>query len=344
MTDTKETQPIAQAPNSEESSAWNFRESLAHFGRGILMGAADIVPGVSGGTVALVVGIYSRLVEAVSRVDSHLLGLLKNGDVRSIAKYLDLRLLIPLGMGIGIGIVALGSVMHTLLEDYTTFTLAAFFGLIAASSIFVARLVPRRSVDTVSALFVGIVVAYWVVGLPGLKNPPDSLWYLFLCGAIGICAMILPGVSGAFLLLILGVYSDITGVIKGAVKGDLSVDAITQIAVFGAGVVVGILCFSKVLKKLLTVAPSVTLALLCGLMLGSLRKLWPFQRELTAGQDLKFKERVFEVIPLSELPLDANFFIAIGLAIAGACAVFLLGFLAGSRNVDPLSHQANEPA
>lgn len=320
---------ISRLPDLEP--AWSIRESLAHVGRGILMGAADIVPGVSGGTVALVVGIYSRLVEAVSRVDRHLLGLVKSGDVRAAAQYLDLRLLIPLGMGIAIGIVTLGSVMHTLLEEQLTLTLATFFGLIAASTVFVARLVPRWSFDSFAALFVGATFAYWLVGLAALQSPPDGLWYLFVCGAIGICAMILPGVSGAFLLLILGIYSDITGLIKGAAKGEISVEALTQIAVFGCGVVVGILSFSKLLKRLLAAAPSVTLALLCGLMLGSLRKLWPFQRELTVGQDLKFKERVFEPIAITDVPLDGTFWAAIGLAIGGAALIFVLDRVAGSR-------------
>ena len=326
-----ETTSDAVGEGVPAGAPWSPAEAGGFVVRGILMGGADIVPGVSGGTVALVVGVYERLVEAVSRVDGHLVGLLKNRDFNAAVKYLDLRMLIPLGLGIGIGIIALGTVMHTLLEEYLTFTLATFFGLIAASTVFVARLVPRWSFDAYAAMFVGAVFAYWLVGLPGLQNPPEGLWYLFVCGAIGICAMILPGVSGAFLLLILGVYSDITGVIKSALKGDITSEAIMQIAVFGAGVVVGILSFSKLLKKLLKSAPSVTLSLLCGLMLGSLRKLWPFQVELTAGQDLKFKERVFEAIPISDLTLDSNFWMALGLAVAGGAFVFLLDYLAGSR-------------
>lgn len=324
---------VNQPPKQVASDAapWTPKEAGGFVLRGFLMGGADIVPGVSGGTVALVVGIYERLVEAVSRVDRHLIGLIRRGEVNAAAKYLDLRLLIPLGVGIGIGAVALGSVMHTLLEDHLTLTLATFFGLITASTVFVARLVPRWSFDASAAAFVGAVFAYWLVGLPGLKSPPDALWYLFLCGMIGICAMILPGVSGAFLLLVLGVYSEITGLIKGVAKGEISVEAITQIAVFGAGVVIGILSFSKLLKRLLKSAPSVTLATLCGLMLGSLRKLWPFQTELTAGQDLKFKERVYEAIPPSDLSIDSTFWAAVGLAIAGAAFVFLLDYLAGDK-------------
>lgn len=331
--------PTAEIP-------WTPQESVGFVGRGILMGAADIVPGVSGGTVALVVGIYERLVEAVSRVDAHLIGLLKNRDINGAAKYLDLRLLIPLMLGIGIGAVALGTVMHTLLEDHLTLTLATFFGLITASTVFVARLVPRWTFDATAALFVGAVFAYWLVGLPGLKNPPDGLWYLFLCGMIGICAMILPGISGAFLLLILGVYSEITGLIKAAVKGDINLDALIKMAVFGAGVVIGILSFSKLLKRLLKAAPSVTLAMLCGLMLGSLRKLWPFQNELTAGQDLEFKHRVYEAIPIREVPIDGTFWSAIGLCVSGAAVVFLLDYVAGKKEndqIDAVTHSAANP-
>lgn len=306
------------------------------------MGGADIVPGVSGGTVALIVGIYGRLVTAVSRVDAELIGHLRERRWSAAADHLDLRLLIPLFIGIMIGVAALGSLMNTLLSDYHQLTLGAFFGLIAASSLFVARLVPEWTAAAAAMVPIGAISGFVLVSLPGLQDPPDGNWYLFVCGAIGICAMILPGISGAFLLLILGVYHEITGMIKAAVKLELNVGDLWKVAAFGLGVVCGILTFSKFLRWLLAVAESATLAFLCGLMLGSLRRLWPFQRELTAGQNLELKHREYENLSIGEVAIDGTFWATIGVAVAGAALVLGLDFIAGRREQEQLDEAEAE--
>ena len=177
------------------------------------MGGADIIPGVSGGTMALILNIYQRLVTAISRFDLTLLSLLKEKKWKRAAAHVDFRFLLFLGFGVVLGIGSLASVMHYLLLEQREPTSAAFFGLIAASSVLVARMIPRWRVSEGLLAAIGAVIAYVVVGLPLLTNPPDSYLYLFGAGVIAICAMILPGISGAFILVILGKYDDITGMI-----------------------------------------------------------------------------------------------------------------------------------
>ncbi len=258
---------------------------------GLMMGAADIVPGVSGGTVALVLGIYNRLVSAISHFDQQALGMLAAKRWTAAAEYVDLRFILALGCGIATGIGSLSFLMKKLLDDHLQPTYAVFFGLILGSGVLVARGVARWNPASIAALVSGVSVAWLVVSLDALQTPPDTLWYLFFCGTIGICAMILPGLSGAFILLILGRYSHVTGLIRSILKGDWSVQAFLEVSVFCCGCLFGLLAFSRVLRWLLAHHATVTMATLCGLMLGSLRKLWPFKNELTPpGTEFKLKQ------------------------------------------------------
>jgi putative membrane protein len=298
-------------------------EDLAHFARGVLMGGADIIPGVSGGTVALILGIYARLVNAISHCDRTLLKLLRQGHWRDAAEHLDLRFLVPLAIGIGGGVAALGTVMHALLEEHLQLTLAAFFGLIAGSCFLVSRLVARwRGIEVLLAVS-GAAFALWLVTRPALASPPDALWYIFLCGAVAICAMILPGISGAFILLILGEYHEITGIIKDGLKLQWSVDSLVTVAVFASGCVVGLLSFSKLLRWLLSSHGSQTMAVLCGFMAGSLYKIWPFQRDTTPEVE-QFKHKVFQPISLNEIAWDGMFAWTLLAMLLSAAAVILL--------------------
>ena len=298
----------------------------ANAGRGFLMGSADIIPGVSGGTVALILGIYTRLIAAIGRVGPDLLSDLKGGRLIQAARRLDLTLTLPLFVGILLGAATLGSVVDVLLEDYRQPTLGLFFGLIAASAVFVARLVPRWSPAAWVALGIAAVVAFLLVAVPALQNPPEGAWYLLPCGMIGICAMILPGVSGAFLLLVLGVYERITGIIKRCVKFDATADDFVSLAIFAVGCLIGLLTAARVISRLLKAYPSITLAALCGLMVGSLRKLWPFQQK-AAGSTAEHP--LYENLPFGAVPIDGDFWLAAGLAVAGAVAVFAMERFAG---------------
>ncbi len=308
------------------------------------MGAADIIPGVSGGTVALILGIYNRLVTAISHVDSTFVKLLIGGQWSAAARRIDLRFLIALGLGIVTGIVALGSVMHWLLEHRMQYTLAAFFGLIAASSLLVGRMIERWSPAIFGLLAAGLALALWIVQRPALQHPPEELWYVFVCGVIGICAMILPGISGAFILLILGKYHDITGIIKDTLKLQISAQNVATVLVFGTGCLVGLILFSKCLRWLLARHESQTMAVLCGFMLGSLWKIWPFQRDLTP-QVAEFKHKQFAHLSLGEVPFDGTFWLTLAIALAAAGFVLALDHLTHtSEHIPPLESEVETSA
>lgn len=300
-------------------------------GRGLLMGAADIVPGVSGGTMALILGIYERLIAAISHVDVKLLGHVKDREWARAFEHADLRFLLTLLAGIGLGVVSLASLMHYLLEHEMAATFGAFFGLILVSSWIVSKLIETWSATEGIAAALGAVFAFWLTGLVPVVADPTYL-YVFFSGAVAICAMILPGISGAFILLILGMYYHVTGLLKGVASGAITGEALTTIAVFGVGCLTGILVFSRVLRFLLDRFHSVTMAVLCGFMFGSLRKIWPYKIEIDPDPAKKFKARVFEnvwpwdapdglVVPLVMIAVG----IGIGLALerigaAGAAA------------------------
>lgn len=285
------------------------------------MGGADIIPGVSGGTVALILNIYQRLVTAISRFDLTLLGLIKRKQFKEAAEYIDFRFLLTLGIGIAGGIVGLASLMHFLLEEHQQPTYGAFLGLIAGSSFLVARMVPRWTMENLGALVAGAVIAWVVVGLPITNNPPEGYAYLFVCGTIAICAMILPGISGAFILLILGQYTEITGMLKQFLKLDWNADIIVSLTIFCLGCAVGLIGFSKLLKWLLNRYEPPMLALLCGFMAGSLRRIWPFKIDLKPDET-KLKLKQYENIwPESWTTAEWT---TLGLAVAALVLVLML--------------------
>ncbi len=310
------------------SDSKSFKPDLRIVGCGVLMGAADIVPGVSGGTVALVLGIYHRLVTAISHIDATALKLLSQRRLKDAAEHIDLRFLVALGLGIASGIGGLAFLMHYLLEHQLQYTFAVFSGLILGSGILVGRSIPEWNGLTIFSAVAGVVFAWFVVGLEALQNPPDTCWYLFLCGTIGICAMILPGISGSFILLILGRYDDVTGLVRSMLKGDLSPETLIAVAVFGTGCVCGLLAFSRVLRWLLGRHTAVTLATLYGFMLGSLRKIWPFKLDLTPDET-KFKLKQFE----NQLPttLDGETVLTVALALVALTAVVSLEAISRRR-------------
>lgn len=267
-------------------------------GVGVAMGSADIVPGVSGGTVALILGVYQRLLSALSRFDSELLLLLASGRFAAAWHHVDAWFLGALGLGIGVGVKGLASVMTYLLTEQQTYTFAAFFGLILASGVLVARMArPATALQGAKVVALGILAAAFAVWLmsQGRLTPYDGLPYSFFCGAIAICAMILPGISGAYLLLILGKYEEVSEIVHKAPS--LSGGETATLAVFAAGCLFGLLAFSRVLKWLLARYWTSTMAVLAGFMIGSLYRVWPFQVDTTPEVE-EFKLKAFEpVIP-----------------------------------------------
>ena len=288
------------------------------------MGAADIIPGVSGGTVALVLGIYERLVTAISRFDLTFLEHLRQRRWAAAASHVDLRFLAALGCGILLSVGGLASLMNYLLEHQLALTLSVFFGLILGSSVLVARSLGRWGLPNVASALVGAALAFWLVGQPFLRGGHNP-GYLLLCGMVAICAMILPGISGAFILLIMGEYEYITGVIRGLVHGDVTVEKTLALAVFGVGCAIGLLSFSKFLRWLLARYRPQTMAVLCGFMVGSLRRIWPFKQLASGDEAVDVKHAQLENVWPGTL--DGHVILVIVLAIAGFAFVLTLDWL-----------------
>ena len=243
--------------------------------KGACMGAADVIPGVSGGTIAFIMGIYDEFVGSIARIDAEAVKMLLSGRIRDFWKHINGNFLVSIICGIGLSVIALAGLMQMLLSDYPIQTWAFFFGLIVASSIFILRGISGWKLREALFLVFGIVLGIVVCTLSPTQTP-DALWFIFLSGAIAICAMILPGISGSFILLILGKYQYIMGVITDLVSGvDLGRNLLI-IGVFGIGAVVGILGFSKFLHWLLARWNKETLIVLAGFIIGSLVKVWPW--------------------------------------------------------------------
>ena len=243
--------------------------------KGACMGAADVIPGVSGGTIAFIMGIYDEFVGSVARIDSEAVKLLLKGRICEFWKHINGTFLLSLVAGIGVSVVALAGLMQMLLSDFPIQTWAFFFGLIVASSIFILRGISGWKVSDGLFLVLGCVLGVVVCTLSPTQTP-DALWFIFLSGAIAICAMVLPGISGSFILLILGKYQFIMERITEIVSGVNLASNLLIMAVFMVGAVTGILAFSKFLHWLLARWHKETLIVLAGFIIGSLVKVWPW--------------------------------------------------------------------
>lgn len=243
--------------------------------KGACMGAADVIPGVSGGTIAFITGIYDEFVGSIAKIDAEAVKLLFKGKFRDFWKHINGWFLLSVVAGIGVSVVALAGLMQMLLTGHPIQTWAFFFGLIVASSIFILRGISGWKVREGLFLILGAVLGVTVCTLSPTSTP-DALWFIFLSGAIAICAMILPGISGSFILLILGKYQYIMGAITGVVSGSDFGRNCLVLAVFLIGACVGILSFSKLLHWLLARWNKETMIVLAGFIIGSLVKVWPW--------------------------------------------------------------------
>ena len=272
---------------------------LKHIGiavKGACMGAADVIPGVSGGTIAFIMGIYDQFVGSIASINAEAVKLLLHGKFKEFWKHINGSFLLALVLGIGISVVALAGLMQMLLADFPIQTWAFFFGLIVASSIFILKGIKGWRVRDGLCLGLGVVLGVVVCTLSPTQTP-DALWFIFLSGALAICAMILPGISGSFILLILGKYQYIMETITscvgnvGALMGAEGADKVLfwnsalTLAVFLVGAVVGILSFSKFLHWLLARWNKETLIVLAGFIIGSLVKVWPWSNAEAMMQD-----------------------------------------------------------
>lgn len=245
---------------------FDFKEIFLIFLRGLFMGSADIIPGVSGGTIALITGIYERLIYAISSIKFSFLKPLLTGNFADfktkLIEEIDFELFIPLFLGIGIAFITLAKVISYLLDTQTAYTFSFFLGLILASAYILYTKLDDLNIKIIVITAIGIILSYVFLGLNPIATN-HSLIVIFISGLIAICAMILPGISGSFLLLLLGQYQYMLNALNSR--------NLIEIIVFGIGAVIGILGFSKLLNYLLEKYESATMAFLIGIMLGTLR-------------------------------------------------------------------------
>lgn len=239
--------------------------------KGMCMGAADVVPGVSGGTIAFITGIYDELINSIKSINAASLKMFFTGKWGEFWKMINGKFLLFLLAGIGISVFSLAKIITWLLVAYPVLVWSFFFGLVLASTWFVGKDVKERNWKTGLGFLLGAALAFYITVATPAETPSHFL-FIFLCGAIAICAMILPGISGSFILVLLGKYFFIMEAVKTL---DLKV-----IAIFGIGACVGITSFSRLLSYALRHMRNITLAVLSGFMLGSLNKVWPWKETI----------------------------------------------------------------
>ncbi|SFF46225.1 DUF368 domain-containing protein [Thermoflexibacter ruber] len=305
--------------------------------KGIAMGAADVVPGVSGGTIAFISGIYERLINAIRSINGKALQYLFKFDFKGLWSQIDANFLITLFAGIFTSLLSLSRLVLYLMENHPILLWSFFLGLVLASAVTVGRKITQWSIGTILALLVGIAVAFYVtVAVP--VDTPTALWFIFLSGAVAICAMILPGISGSFILLLMGKYHYIFSVIKEITGLKFTFENISTLLTFLVGCVVGLLSFSHVLNWMLKKYHNLTIALLTGFMVGSLNKVWPWRQVTQTYIDSKGNEKT--LLDKSVLPnvyeqvtgKDAELFFAFVLIILGFAIVYLIEKWSANKN------------
>ena len=295
--------------------------------KGACMGAADVIPGVSGGTIAFITGIYDEFVGSIARVDSEAVKLLFKGKIKDFWKHINGWFLLSVLAGIGVSVVSLAGIMQSLLSNHPVQTWAFFFGLIVASSLFILRGISGWKALDAGLLALGVVLGVTVCTLSPTQTP-EALWFIFLSGAIAICAMILPGISGSFILLILGKYQFIMGAISGLVSGENFVQNLAVMATFMVGAVVGILGFSKFLHWLLARWNKETLIVLAGFIIGSLVKVWPWSNAeaIVCSQNPELAMMAEELPAGLPAEVVSQYMASADLHIVGAIVFAVIGF------------------
>lgn len=289
--------------------------SLRLFVTGLSMGIADLVPGVSGGTIAFLSGIYEELLESIRIVSGTTLKLLLQGKMILAVQSVPFSFLIPLVGGLGLSIFSLANLLSWLLNSYPVFVWSFFFGLVLASVFIVLKRVVSWDLPDKIAFTVATIAAYFLVGAVPIETPTNLL-FIFLSGAIAICAMILPGISGSFILLLLGKYQYILAAVVGR-------DFLT-LAVFIGGCIIGLSVFARFLSWLFAHHHDISVVVLAGIMLGSIRKIWPWKEVVATrinshGEVVPFIEN--NVLPAT---LDESVLLAIILVIAGMVIMYTL--------------------
>lgn len=287
--------------------------------KGVAMGAADVVPGVSGGTIAFISGIYEELIESINNINLGALKILKNKGVKAFWEHINGTFFVFLFAGIIISIATLAKIVTYFLEVHPVLIWSFFFGLIVASVWLIGKTIKKWSLGAVLALIIGTGIAFYISSIETVASM-EAKWYILLSGAIAICAMILPGISGSFILVLMGSYH----VILEAVKSK----ELTIISLFALGCLIGLLTFARLLKYLFKHFKEITIALLTGFMIGSLYKVWPWKNQvgtepLVVHSNGKEDYMMTNVLP-GNFDGEALIIPAIGCAIGGILLILIL--------------------
>ena len=310
----------------------SFNEYLKISLKGMAMGAADVVPGVSGGTIAFISGIYQELINTISGVKISLLGTWRREGFAAMWNALNGNFILALFAGILISFFSLMRLANYLLEHHPVLIWSFFFGLVLASIFYVAKQIPTWSSKLILWGLVGAAIAFYIVSLPPMAAASSDL-FLFFAGAIAICAMILPGISGSFILVLLGAYKTVS-------EATHDFDFKT-LGIIGFGAVFGLLTFSRVLKWLFKNYSNITLAVLTGFIAGSLNKIWPWKRVLETAEygDKSVVLRDESVLPWN-FSGESNLWFALALMFAGFLLILTLERLAEKN---PKGEHATNP-
>lgn len=284
------------------------------------MGAADVVPGVSGGTIAFISGIYEELIDSINKVSLNAFKVLRKEGFVAMWQSINGNFLISLFIGIAISVITLAKLIRHLLETQPVLIWAFFFGLVLASIIHVAKQIKKWNLVSVILLIIGAFVAYYITTLVP-QTTEISSGYVFLSGALAICAMILPGISGSYILLLLGMYKPVLDAIH---DKDFKI-----IGLLGAGAIVGLLSFSRLLKWLFDHYQNLTLATLTGFIIGSLNKIWPWKRVIDSEM-INGKLKILQEKSVSPFHYEGEneLFFAVILAVVGFMFIVFLEKLA----------------
>lgn len=297
------------------------------FLKGMGMGAADVVPGVSGGTIALITGIYETFVNALKSFSSAPKVLFKEGFA-AVWKHINGPFLLALGAGIGFSLLALVKLIKYALEFHPVLLWSFFFGLIVASSYYVGKQVKKWNTANIIALLLGAASIFYLTSISPSQTSESAL-FIFFSGMVAICAMILPGISGAFILVLIGKYQFIINSLS-----DLNIKVIV---LFALGCGTGLLSFSHLLSYLLKRYHDLTIAILTGFMIGSLQKIWPWKNTLSwttdrHGESIPYIQE--NVLPADYLAGNSNLSIALILAILGIALLIVLDKAAAKKEID----------
>ena len=290
--------------------------------KGMAMGAADVVPGVSGGTIAFISGIYEELLNSISSFNFSLINVFKNEGFKSVWIKVNGNFLVSLFVGILISVLSLAKLIESMLENQPIVIWSFFFGLVLASIIYIGKQITKWTKGSVLCLILGAILAFYITTLNPMVSANSSPWFLFLAGMIAICAMILPGISGSFILVLLGAYKPVLNA--------LNTKDFVSIIIFLVGAVIGLLSFSRILKWLFSTYKNYTLATLTGFIIGSLNKIWPWKETISWRTNSKGIEVPFNTASVSPFSFegDNQLLISIFLMLIGFGLIILLEKLA----------------